>query len=322
MCEKNVQVTIIVLVFNPKNTLTDCIATIYAQSEKNVQIILVDECSSDRSLEICKESAKNDNRIEIYIQDKNKGQSAVRNVGIVHAKEKYLYFRDTDDRMTLNCIEFLKRNISEDNIDMAVYDYYIDEQEVHEKNKTPARLSAYQIAYMIAGSNKYQAKGYLWNKLFKHTLISSWVMFDEELFIYEDTLLCQQYVQHCNIISYDAVPKYNYISQFSSAMRGRIGSQNLSTVHGYNKIVECRKRYNDNELIHILEANKMVHYYTLIVKVLKNYNKEQERYDKVICGFIEEDIKKIINNKYFPMKQKLVCILNMAYFKVLRAISK
>ena len=147
-------------------------------------------------------------------------------------------------------------------------------------------------------------------------------MFDEELFICEDALFCQQYIQHCNIIAYDAVPKYNYISQPSSAMRGRIGSRNLSILHGYDKIIECCKRYNDNELIHILEANKMVHYSTLMARVLKNYDKEQERYGKVVCGFIEEDIKKIVKNKYFPMKRKLVCILGIAYFKVLRVISK
>ena len=172
MDEGNVRVTIIVPVFNAENTLRDCVATICAQSEKNIQIILVDDCSSDHSLEICEELAKNDNRIEIYTQEKNQGPSAARNIGIAHAKGKYVYFCDADDRMTSDCIEFLEKNISEDNVDMAVCGYYIDEQEVKEKNKTPARLSPHQAAYMIAGANEYQAKGYLWNKLFKRTLIS------------------------------------------------------------------------------------------------------------------------------------------------------
>lgn len=172
MGEENVRVTIIVPVFNAENTLTDCVAAICAQSEKNIQIILVDDCSSDGSFKKCKELAKNDDRIEIYAQDRNKGPSAARNVGIAHAKGEYVYFCDADDKMTLDCIEFLEKNLSEENVDMAVCSYYIDGQEVQEKNKTPMYLTPQQAAYMIAGANGYQAKGYLWNKLFKRTLIS------------------------------------------------------------------------------------------------------------------------------------------------------
>lgn len=141
MGEENVRVTIIVPVFNAENTLTDCVAAICAQSEKNIQIILVDDCSSDSSFKKCKELAKNDDRIEIYAQDRNKGPSAARNVGIAHAKGEYVYFCDADDKMALDCIEFLEKNLSEENVDMAVCSYYVDGQEVQEKNKTPMYLT-------------------------------------------------------------------------------------------------------------------------------------------------------------------------------------
>ena len=86
-------------------TINRCVERIVKQSEKRIQIILVDDYSSDDSLQVCYELAKKDDRIEVYGQSSNKGPSAARNIGLSHANGKYIYFCDADDQMDLDCIK-------------------------------------------------------------------------------------------------------------------------------------------------------------------------------------------------------------------------
>lgn len=166
-----VKASIVVPVYNAMGTLRKCVESIIEQSEKRIQIILVDDCSSDDSLQLCYDLAKEDSRIEVHVQSNNKGPSAARNVGLSYAKGKYIYFCDADDQMDSDCIEFLEDVMEQNNADLAVCGYYIDGTKVLERNKTPDVLTAHQAAYMVAGAGNYQAKGYLWNKMFKRNII-------------------------------------------------------------------------------------------------------------------------------------------------------
>ena len=79
-------VSIIVPVYNSEKYLTDCLNSICEQTYKNLQIILIDDCSEDTSGAICDKFAKKDTRIEVIHLNKNKGQSGARNEGVKHAK--------------------------------------------------------------------------------------------------------------------------------------------------------------------------------------------------------------------------------------------
>lgn len=321
--EDLVQVSIIVPVFNAKETLKKCVERIVEQSEKRIQIILVDDYSSDDSLQVCYELAKKDNRIEVYGQSSNRGPSAARNIGLSYAKGKYIYFCDADDQMDSDCIEFLEDVMEQNSADLAVCGYYIDGTKVLERNKTPDVLTAHQAAYMVAGAGNYQAKGYLWNKMFKRNIIlRGGVTFDETLFVCEDALFCQEYIRLCRRIAYDATAKYNYISQPNSAMRGKVSKRNLSVLQGYDKIICCCQEYNDCNLTNILDANKMVHYSTLLVRIIKNYDKEQKRLGQCVCEFVERDSHKMLKNKHFTLKRKLICLFSVVYLRLLKIITK
>ena len=93
----DILVSIIVPVYNVENTLARCLYSILNQSYANIEVIIVDDCSSDRSEEIYDSIQKKDNRVSIIKNSFNMGISNTRNIGINHASGNYIVFVDSDD---------------------------------------------------------------------------------------------------------------------------------------------------------------------------------------------------------------------------------
>ncbi|MDR3000281.1 MAG: glycosyltransferase [Fibromonadaceae bacterium] len=99
--------SIIVPVFNAKAYLPMCLDSLVNQTLENIEILCVNDCSTDNSLSILQKYAKKDKRIVIINLQKNGGASAARNAGFIHAKGNYIGFVDSDDRIDLNFFETL-----------------------------------------------------------------------------------------------------------------------------------------------------------------------------------------------------------------------
>ena len=116
------KVSLIIPVYNVEKYLKNCLESAINQTFKNIEIILINDGSTDDSLSICKEYKKKDPRI-CLINQKNGGLSAARNSGIRVAKGKYLSFLDSDDTIELNMIEEVVSFCENENLDIAVYGY-------------------------------------------------------------------------------------------------------------------------------------------------------------------------------------------------------
>ena len=103
-------ISIIVPVYNSEEYLPECIDSIINQTYKNLQIILVDDCSKKSVADICDSYAKKDNRIEVIHRKKNGGQSAARNEGLQHVKGDWIAFADNDDILEQEMLETLLAN--------------------------------------------------------------------------------------------------------------------------------------------------------------------------------------------------------------------
>lgn len=109
------KVSIIIPVYNMEKYLEECLDSVTNQTYRNLQIILVNDGSKDKSLEIMKEYAKKDNRI-ICISQENAGPGMARNKGLEYAEGKYISFIDGDDTVTPDFIEKLITIIKEDDL--------------------------------------------------------------------------------------------------------------------------------------------------------------------------------------------------------------
>lgn len=120
-------VSIIVPVYNVENYLNECIESIVNQSYENIEILLINDGSTDLSGKMCEEWAKRDNRINVFHQ-KNKGLSAARNLGIEKSKGEYLIFIDSDDYVDKKIVEQLLYFITCENVDIVMCGFnYIDD---------------------------------------------------------------------------------------------------------------------------------------------------------------------------------------------------
>ena len=116
------KVSVIIPVFNKEKYLSTCINSIINQSLKDIELILIDDCSSDNSYTIMEEYAKKDSRIKIYKNSNNIGTGATRNKGIKIAKSDYISFVDADDYISQNLLEINYEAAVKNNADIIMID--------------------------------------------------------------------------------------------------------------------------------------------------------------------------------------------------------
>ena len=122
----NVKVSVIVPVYNVEKYLKDCLNSVINQTLEDIEIICVNDGSTDNSLAILEDYAKKDSRIKI-INQKNKGLSGARNTGMKHVQGEYILFLDSDDWLKEDALSELYWSHLDDNLDMLFFqtvDYY------------------------------------------------------------------------------------------------------------------------------------------------------------------------------------------------------
>lgn len=116
--EEEIKVSVIVPVYNVEAYLPQCLDSVIFQTLPEIEIICVNDCATDGSLEILKEYQQKDTRIIILEHEKNSGLSATRNTGAAIAKGKYLYFLDSDDYLELFALEKLVQKAETESLEV------------------------------------------------------------------------------------------------------------------------------------------------------------------------------------------------------------
>ena len=119
--EDNPKVSVIIPVYNVEKYLSECIDSVLRQSLSDMEIICIDDGSTDGSAQILEEYRKKDRRIKV-IHQKNAGASAARNAGIANASGEYIYFLDSDDYIDPAALEFLSNEMDKDRLDVLFFD--------------------------------------------------------------------------------------------------------------------------------------------------------------------------------------------------------
>ena len=116
------KISVIVPIYNSEDYIDRCVRSIVEQSYKNIEIILVDDGSTDNSSMMCDEWAKNDKRVKV-IHKENGGVSSARNEGLKIAKGDYISFVDSDDYIDKKMIEKMLNQMEKGNTDLVICNY-------------------------------------------------------------------------------------------------------------------------------------------------------------------------------------------------------
>ncbi|MGY5846894.1 glycosyltransferase family 2 protein [Salegentibacter sp. HM20] len=198
MTDKNlrkVDFSIIIPVYNSSSYLELCIQSVLSQTYKNLEIILINDGSTDDSLSICNSLAKGDARIKVLDQ-KNKGQGSARNLGLKHANGTYILFVDSDDALAENTLELnyqiLEKDPSIECLQFPIFMKYGTEDAYIRKNiDKKYQLESNEFKKFILEDNLIS--WIVCDKIFKRDSIKS-LKFREDI-KFEDNFFMMEYVQ-------------------------------------------------------------------------------------------------------------------------------
>lgn len=213
LSESNPLVSIIIPVYNAAPDLATCIESVRRQRYQNIEILLVNDGSSDASLNICQMYANRDPRFCV-INKENSGVSATRNLAIERSKGKYLQFLDSDDWLDANATRLLVERAEETNADLVISHFcrVTDEKVMvygflHTTRVMDQRLFARHLLEEPA-SFYY---GVMWNKLYKRSLIMEHeIRCNEALQWSEDFQFNLEYIRYADTFCALQTPIYYY----------------------------------------------------------------------------------------------------------------
>ncbi|MBR3627656.1 MAG: glycosyltransferase [Elusimicrobia bacterium] len=171
----DIKVSVIIPVHNVEKYLKQCIDSVLNQTFKDIEVIVVNDCSTDNSLKIIKEYQKKDKRINLIDLKQNVGAGFARNEGVKHAKGEYITFVDSDDWVKENFIEVLYNSIKKYNTDFVSVNYIrvYDDKFVDHKVKS-------NLCDVVISDEKIKKQVLLnipsvqvWSKIFKKSFLFS-----------------------------------------------------------------------------------------------------------------------------------------------------
>lgn len=307
-------VSVIVPVYNVEKYLNQCLDSIINQSYKYLEIILVDDGSTDRCGSICDEYAKKDYRVHV-IHKKNAGLGMARNSGLEIATGDFVVYVDSDDWLEIDMIEKLLTAIIQENADFSVcgYQKQTNNNNVVSINPCCNKKEVFfsdeikdKVLFPILGSNPdsyndIDREMCVWTNMYKMSIIKEnhLKFVSERLYLSEDLFYNIDYIMHVKRAVFIPECLYNY----------RINIVSLTNIYRENRFQLLSNLYN-NEIdilkkYELYEESKMRIQRTFIMKlrncirILVNSSNEtkEKRFD---------DLKKILNNK-------LTCIILNEY---------
>ena len=258
---ENTKISVIIPVYNVENYLCECMDSVIAQSHNNLEIICVNDGSTDNSLQILKDYQSRDSRIKIIDQE-NKGVSSARNRGIKIAEGEYVTFVDPDDFLELNAYEIALSKIKSD-VDILVWGYKaFPNAEDWWATAGRSPNAVYQDRFVDAFFDGGGVRAVVWNKFYRNKMLKeNSLNFNESLKMSEDV--------EFNMLSFVRSEKIQFIND---------------TLYNY------RIKRKDS-LTDIYRGEKQANSHKILFKsVLENWNR---------LGFLKNNEYKVL--RYFTM---------------------
>lgn len=296
-------VSVIVPIYNVEKYLNECVSSIVNQTYRELEIILIDDGSSDRSADLCDEWKEKDNRI-IVIHQENGGLSRARNTGINLANGDYFAFVDSDDYVERTFIEKLITIMEKDNSEIAMcnlYGVFQSEITFDGKNRIREDDNVTTIDFL---KKMYTYPGFyiiVCNKMFKKS-IAKHICFPEGT-LHEDGFVMRSIILQANRISVIAEPLYYYRRHNSSITSKRNSERVLQDLRWIQEDINYYEKEKGEDSIGFyvskLLCNKILHYYSVL-------DKEQRAFYKKLY---KNHMKRVINYAGFSLKCKMKYIL-------------
>lgn len=252
-------ISIIVPIYNIEKYIEECIKSILCQTYSKIEILLINDGSTDRSGEICQNYAQIDSRIKVLIKE-NGGLSSARNYGIKHAAGDYYLFVDGDDTIEKDMCQILLNLLKKKKAEIAISSMYRGEKKVKKE-----RIQKYTPKSAI----KQMLKEKTFNtsacgKLFQKEVFNG-IWFPEDK-IYEDLATIYKVFHKAEKIIFYNVPLYYYRKREGSIMQQRFHKKKLDIIGISKEQIEFLKEFYPG--LERISYNRLVRYCISFLKEL------------------------------------------------------
>lgn len=315
-------ISIIVPVYNVERHLPKCLDSIINQAYKNIEIILIDDGSTDNSGVICDEYKLKDNRINV-IHQANHGIGYTRNIGLQNANGKFIGFVDSDDFIDENMFLRLYNEIIKTNADIACCaNYRIEFGNEIRITHNNCNKKFFVNSEVLKSYLKCDFGFVLWNKLFTSNLIKD-IKFPSDK-IGEDTKWLVEVFAEAKTVAYTKEPLYYYVKRENS-LTEEMKKYDLNMIQkslDINKYVFNFVKNNNKDCLNIVINN----YITFLIQTYQDVCMNKNA--KLLQNKILDEIRKVlINNHYycinFKIKKKLnILLISKKLFEILAYYEK
>lgn len=325
------KISVIVPIYNTEKYLQRCVDSILKQTYQNLEVILVNDGSTDGSSDICEWYRKKDERVKV-IHKENGGQSSARNVGLEIARGDYITFVDSDDWLVKDIYEHCIDIIKSQNCDVVDFQcvYTSGEEKyfsIKEKDEIIKVIEGKEILrdYLLRGQTD-KTPFSVCTKLYKKNLFEK-VRFPEGK-INEDIVTNYKILMNCKRLIRTEKIGYYYFQNSSSTTRNALRKRDFNLIDASNELISLTKDEDYKDLKYLAEVKLARSYFSLLARIaFYGIDDKDLNYKKVV-----KDLTRKLRQSYFllmgspiPLNRKImisaVCI-NIKLLSIPLAIYK
>ena len=310
MCEENDLISVVIPVYNVEQYLPKCIESIMNQTYKNLEIILVNDGSTDGSQKICEEYKSIDNRIKI-INKENGGLSDARNVGIDNSSGNYITFIDSDDYIDDDYVYTLYKSLISYNADMSIashkiiYPKRIIDKATDEKFCANSKKVLEKILYDEGIDLS------AWGKLYKKSLFNN-IKFPKGR-LFEDSATTYRLIDESKKIAVNSKSVYNYVIRKNSISNEMFSEKKMDLITSTMEMTEfIKKKYP--ELEKGCERRLMYAYLSTLTQLAKTKETNSSMQAKLM-NYIKKNKGRVLKDKQIKKRDRIGIISTMLGFK-------
>lgn len=312
-------ISVIVPAYNIAPYVERCVNSILSQTYSNLEVLLIDDGSTDDTPVIADKLAKKDSRVKVF-HIENGGVSNARNLALKNAKGDYISIIDGDDWVEPTLFADAMSEIEKYDADAFMFEYFVDYDDhtvTHSvDNSLYGVINAEKaIEYSIDVQNRFA-----WSKIYKKEL-SRDIWFDTDIILGEDSLYICSVLANAKKIVYSGNNYYHYIIREGSAVNSKFNRKKLSGITAYQGVVDLCEKLGYNEVA-MISRKSLVDLSVVISKsILNTANYSEKKADlKFIRNVILECKKKLRKNQCVDFKTKIKFILVSINISLLKFI--
>lgn len=299
-------VSVIVPVYNTKKYVEKCLNSILDQSHKEIELIVINDCSPDGVESILEKYEQKDGRVKVFNLEKNKGLSNARNYGVKQATGMYITFVDSDDYIEKNMIKKMVDKLKKTNCNIVKCRQFTM-VENGKKREFGILITDDIVKSYIISIPMVQAQ------LISKMLLQK-IPFPDKNIFYEDLATIPSFVLESNKIEFLEDSSYNYIQRAGSIMRQDDFNENLLDIFTSLNILTNKFRKYEKEEIYKLEL-EYLHIQHLLyrasLRFLKydNYKENLKKVNESMLKLYPKWYNNIYYKKQMTFKKRIFCLL-------------